>query len=206
MDHFLGIAIHGSIGHHHACLLRPVGGPSGIFFQHLVHIFSAQNRSVQRTDQFNFLPAHLLQRAKHLLAIFSDYVGVIPAGFLHMLVKVIHIVAKKVAVISAETAKGIRGKQDMLAGLVSEHHLRPVHHRGHVKTQGMPAQRQFIALLYLQGPVFQIHLVKLFDHLKGFRVADNLDIRPHAADILYVRAVIRFHMVDHHIIKRPAAQ
>ena len=139
-------------------------------------------------------------------AVFAHDVAVIPAGVCQPIPVKIQLVVEQAAVQRAKAAKGIGGKQDLLAFFISHHHFGPMDHGGGVEPQGVGAQLQGLPFFDHDRAVGQVHIVKLLHQAKGLGIAHHLHLGVPQHQLFDVGAVVRLHVVDHQIVQAAACQ
>ena len=91
------IAVHGSVGDHHAFDFRTVRTPDVIFLQQISEIVSP-DRSVERADNPDIQCGSFLEDVLHLHAVFADDIRIITAGIIQPVAVKIHFVIEDRAV------------------------------------------------------------------------------------------------------------
>ena len=94
---------------------------------------------MQRAYERDFDSGCFFEQSLNLCAVFADDVGIVTAGFIHIVAVKIHFIGKNCAVQRAECAECIRRKQDFINGVVCDHNFRPMHHGCGNEGQVMPA-------------------------------------------------------------------
>ena len=197
-----GVAVDGSTCHKDLFrLLGLVAGPDVVVVQVLAQI-SGQHRAVQRANGLDVQSRGLFQQRLHLRAVFPHDVQVVAAGFagpVGLFVKLCH---------SAKAAKAISGEQHLLAALIADHDLRPVHHGGKHKGQGVGAKAQALAVLHHHAALLchSISAKELIHIQEGLGVAHHLHLRIECRQLCDICAVVRLHVGDHQIIRLTACQ
>ena len=197
-----GVAVDGSTCHKDLFrLLGLVAGPDVVVVQVLAQI-SGQHRAVQRANGLDVQSRGLFQQRLHLRAVFPHDVQVVAAGFagpVGLFVKLCH---------SAKAAKAIRGEQHLFGGFIADHDLRPVHHGGKHKGQGMCTERKALAVLHHYTALLGngISAKELLHIQKGLGVAHHLHLRVECRQLCNVGTVVRLHVGDYQIIRLTACQ
>ena len=90
----LRMSVNRSIGNHYAVLFRRIGTPVHVFFHVITDILSP-DKSMKRADHLDIQRRRLLQKCLYLVAVFSDDIGIISSGFVHIIMYKIHLICKK---------------------------------------------------------------------------------------------------------------
>ena len=185
------------IGDKYAFIFRPVTAPDIIFINIISQILR-QHRPVQGKNLLNIKSCRLFKQRLYLCAVFADNIDIIAACFAIPFV---------LNVKRAEFSESICRKQDFFFFLIRNHNFRPMYHRSHNKRQRMAAQRQFVALIDNNFAPFQIQMLKkLRNHIKSFRIRNNLCFFISVQKVLNICSMIRFHMQNNQIIRLFAIQ
>ena len=169
-------------------------------------MFSLQMGPWRGADHLDVQAGGPLQQGLDLGAVLAHDIGVIAAGIVQPVPRKVHLIGKEVAVQGAEGAECVGGEQDLVGGVIGHHHLRPVDHGGHDEGEGMAAGAEGVPLLHHHGAAGDVAVEELADHGHGLGVGDHLGIRPAAQDLAQGGAVVRLHVVDHHIVQGTARQ
>ena len=150
---------------------------------------------MQRADGFDIQRSSLFEQSLHLGAILAHDVQVIAAGFagpIRFFVKLCH---------SAKTAKAIGGEEHLLAALVADHDLRPMHHRCKDEGQRVAAQAEALAILYHHAALRGngICAKELLHILEGLGVAHHLHLRVERSQLCHICTMVRLHVRNHQI-------
>ena len=196
-----GVTVDGSRSHQdRGGLLGLVAGP-GVVQAQVGGQVAVQHRAVQGADLSDVQAGSLFEQGLDLGAVLAHDVQEVPAG-------IVGPVGEAVALgHHAEPAKAVGREQHLLAGLIADHHLGPVHHGGKDEVQGVAAQAEGVAVLDgdaaagLDGAgeeVFQIG--------KGLGVAHHLHGGVLGGQAGHVGRVVRLHMGHHQVIGGLAGQ
>ena len=150
-------------------------------------------------DVVKLYAGELFQGVLNRRAVFSDDVRVVAYHFQPEAVTV-HVRVYHGTVKRAETSESIARKQYIGRSVECYHCLWPVHHGSKHKLKGMFSQAERIAVFHLHTVVG--NAIEPCCHVKCLLVANHL----HARIILLYQcqrtAVVRFHVVYHHIVNR----
>ena len=191
-----------AIGDDHAPLLRRIGAPALVFFNEPGGIL-APDGPVQRAEILDIQTGGLFQQVLHLRAILAHDVGVIPPGIVQPVLFKVHLVGKEITAHSTEGAECVGGEEDLVGFVVSSHGLRPMNHRCHHESQLVAAGGEHVSLLHHQGIFRHGAAEELADHGEGLGIAHHLGLRMAAQQRAQSGAVIRLHVVHHHIVQLP---
>ena len=198
-------AVDGSIGDDDCIVLRGIGRPVDIFVEEPRNIF-APDRAVQRADHLNLQPGSLFQQRLYLRAVFSDNVGVIPAGIGKPFCAEIHLVRVQIAVQRAEGAEGVGGIERFRRCVIGHHDLRPMHHRGHDESKGVFAGRERVHLLDELQAAVNVKCEEILHHRARLGVADDGYFRMAQDKLADGRGVVGLHVLHDEIVELPAGE
>ena len=133
-----GVAIYGSVSNNNAAFFGRVAAPKQVFANKTVEI-PAPDKTVQRAYERDFDSGCFFEQRLNLCAVFADDVGIVTAGFIHIVAVKIHFIGKNCTVQCTECAECIRRKQDFINGVVCDHNFRPMYHGCGNEGQVMPA-------------------------------------------------------------------
>ena len=201
----LRVAVDGAAEDGHAPIFGGVGAPALVFLQEPLQILPPDG-TVEGTDHLDLHPGGPLQQGLDLGTVLAHDVGVVAAGIVQPVPLKVHLIGKDVAVQGAEGAEGVGGEQHLVGGVIGHHHLRPVDHGGHQEGEGVAAGAEGIPLLHHHSPVGDITVKKLADHGDSLGVGHHLGARPAAQQLAQGGAVVRLHVIHHHIVQGPAGQ
>src|SRR5699024_5066730 len=107
----------------------------------------------------------------------------------------------------AELSETVGCKEDLFAGLISHHDLRPVHHGRHDKVESMFAQRQGVPFLHTAAAAAHVfHGEELGQHGNGLHAGNQFHVGIFFGQHLYAACVVRLHVGDDQIIRLSAVQ
>ena len=197
-----GVAVDGSAGHQDLLrLLGLVTGPQVIVVQVLAQI-AGQHGAVQGADGGDIQRGGLFQQSLHLRAILAHDVQVVAAGLtgpVGVFIKPGHC---------TKPAKAVRREEHLFTALIAHHDLRPVHHGGKHKGQGVGTQAQALAVLHHHAALLGngIRPKELIHIQESFGVAHHLHFRVEGGQSGDVGTVVRLHVADHQIIRLASGQ
>ena len=194
--HLLGVAVHGAV-HNDDALVQGFVAAEFVVHVHHAGYLLAPYGSVRAANGLYGQPAEFLQGFLHGHAVLAHDVGVVAHHFVPVFFGV-HLLVGDAAVQRAEASEAVAGKEDVV-GLVEGHHgFRPVHHGREVELQGVPAQRERVAIFHFQRVV--ANAVVAFDHVERFVVPHQGDMRKIAPQQPYGAGMVGFHVVDDEVI------
>jgi len=79
-----------------------------------------------------------------------------------------------------------------------------VHHRGEDKVERQPSKFDGIAVFHLFQPFGEV--VEAAEHVEGLFVSDDFDAGVELSQECQRTAVVRLHVVHHHVVDGPVAQ
>ncbi len=190
------VAVDGGVGNERPLLLRLVAAPQVVLADIIAQILP-QHRAVEGTDGLDIQRGGLLQQSLYLGTVLTHNIQIVPPG----LVQPLPLLLQR-----AELAEAVGGKQNLLAVLIADHHLRPVDHGRHNKMEGMAAQREGIPLLHRDLTACILAGEKLGEHGKGLGVAHQRHVRIFLRQQADASGVVRLHVLDHQIIRLASGQ
>ena len=164
------------------------------------------NRGMIHAEDFDVQCGGLFKQRLNRCAVLSDDIGVISSGISQPVTFEIEFIRKQVAVHGAEGTEGIRGEKDLVRGVIRHHDLRPVYHGGHQEGEGMSAGTEGVVFFHDHGSGIDIKFIELLDDRNRLCVADHGDVRISSDQFAECCAVVRFHMIDDHIVQRSSCQ
>ena len=186
----------GGVGHQdRAGLLGLVAAPL-VVLADIVPQVLPQNGTVERADGLDVQPGGLLQKGLDGRAVLAHDVEVIPGRPLD---------PGPVGGQRAEGAEAVGGEEDLLAGLIAHHNLRPVDHGGHDEGQDVPAQGEGIPLLDGDGAGAVVGVV-FGQHGEGFGVAHHRHIRVFLQKRARAAGVVGLQVVEDQVVGLPAGE
>ena len=201
----LGVAVDAGVGYQDALDLGGVAGPLHVLLQEIAEA-GAPDKAVQRADVVDFKPCGLAQHGLHLRAVLAHDIGVIAPGLVEVLVHEVALVGEDAAVERAEGAEGIRGKEDLVRGVIGHHDLRPVHHGRHDKGEDVPAGAEGVALLDEVHAPGEVGGEEAAEHVAYLRVAHDGHVGIAQGDVLDGGRMVRLHVGDDQVVELAAAE
>ena len=132
---------------------------------------------MERAYHFYIQSMGLLEQGLYLIAVFSDDVAVVSAGFVHVITLKVDLIGKDGAVEGPESTKSVSRKQSSCGLVESHHYLRPMDHRRKYEFKHMMAGVQGVTFIYHKSLVCQINIEKLIYHGYYLFVAYDLCVR-----------------------------
>ena len=201
----LRVAVDGAAENGHGLVLRGISAPQLVLLQEPTDVLPPDG-AVEGADHLDVHPGGPLQQGLDLGAVLAHDIGVVPAGIVQPVPLEVHLVGENVAVQGAEGAEGIGGEQHLVGGVIGHNHLRPVDHGCHQEGEGVAAGAEGIPLLYHHSAIGDVVVKELADHGNGLGVGHDLDIGPAAQQVPQGGAVVRLHVIHHHIVQGTARQ
>ena len=157
---------------------------------------------MERADGLDVQRSGLFQQSLHLRAILAHDVQVVAAGLtgpVGVFIKPGHC---------TKPAKAVRREEHLFTALIAHHDLRPVHHGGKHKGQGVGTQAQALAVLHHHAALLGngIRPKELIHIQESFGVAHHLHFRVEGGQSGDVGTVVRLHVADHQIIRLASGQ
>ena len=161
---------------------------------------------MERQQHLDVQRLRLLQHRLHLGAVLAHNVGVVAPRLVQIVAVKVHLIGEQRAVQGAEAAEGVRRQQQLVRGIVGQHHLRPVDHGRRHKVQGVPSGGQRLPLLDNGDAPRQLRPEELADHGLGHGAAQHLRLGIVPQQVSQLRCVVRLHVVHHHVVQLPSRQ
>ena len=150
-----------------------------------------ENRTVERTDDFNVKLRRFFEQRLSLRAEFADYADVVSPCL---------AVPVLLGVKRAEFAESVCGKKHLVLAVIACHNLRPMNHRSKDKGQRMGAEGERFAVLNGNLFVFERERKIIFHHCKGLCVGNDFCVRKSFNKFFNACRMIRLHMVNDKIV------
>ena len=192
------ISVNGGIENGDAFGFYSVGRPDVVEIQIIGKVF-LQDRAVQGTDGPDLQGGSLFQDSLRLCAVFSDDAEIVSSGFAGPAFRILPVQ-------STEFAEGIRGKENVIGAVISHQDFRPVNHRGGNETKRMGAEGKLRSLGSDDPSVGILTAVEIFHHGEGFGGSHDHSLRVFFHKERDIGGMIRFHMLDDQVIRRPPVQ
>ncbi len=114
---------------------------------------------------------------------------------------IIRFIAEDISCQCTKCSKGICREKNFFSFFICKHNLRPMNHRYSHKFQIMSSQTQSIAVFNFHHIHAVIKIIKLPYKLKCFFISNDFNIWISFYKLLYICAVVWFHMIYNQVIQ-----
>ena len=205
LGRIFGVSVYRRIGNHHAVFFRCVGAPLHIFIE-IIFNTGSPDETVKRADHLDIQTMGLFQQGLYLHAVFAYDIGVVAAGFIHVIMVEIHFICENGTVQCTEGTEGVSREENFIGGIICNHDFRPVNHWRHDELEIVTSGVHGGAFLHDESLFGNVQMEKLVDHGNDLFVADDGYIRIAEKKFCQGSRVVRFHVLYYQEIQVSAAQ
>ena len=200
----LGVAIDAAIDDDDGLVFGLVAAPKVVLGDKPFDIL-APDGAVERAYHLDVQRGGFLEEGLHLHTVFADDVDEVASGVVEPFAGEVELIGIEVAAERAEGAEGVGGEEDVVGGVVGDHHLGPVDHGGHGEGEGVATQREGVALFDDDMLICRhVGTEELLHHLRGLGGAHHRGFGVAQQQVGQRGGMVGLHVVDNHIVQLTA--